>query len=379
MQCRHPLTRRKFLLATAFAGGLVGLGVPELNWTQVPPSTKPSSRTGTVHVVVFSNFEGWLHNPGPAVQWFEACSKAHPSIVWTHMYSPRYLVVKTPEMIRAGDGFTPYLLKAQANGGAEVGLHTHLFYDMVKQLGVNPRAFPFAGDITAGCNFRRTIKEDSNQGYDVLITGYTSAECSKILDASIESFVHHGFRRPTSFCAGYSAASPALQAMVASKGFTVSFAAQVIHPNQYGSCWDHLLDWSGHITPLTMPYRVAADTILPPPHAVKQYLDLIEVPLNMGVDAADLYLANEKVMRIDMFDRHFNWARDTGGTTAVAIGVHADAIGLEAWSSGSISRLIDDFLDHVSQRSREGGATVKFGAVSDVAQVFRQNKTVGHV
>jgi hypothetical protein len=36
----------------------------------------------------------------------------------------------------------------------------------------------------------------------------------------------------------------------------------------------------------------------------------MEVPLNMGVDAADLYPGNEKVTRTNMFDHHFNWARD---------------------------------------------------------------------
>jgi hypothetical protein len=41
-------------------------------------SKKSSSKQGTVHVIVFSNFEGWLQNFRPAVLWFEACSKARP-------------------------------------------------------------------------------------------------------------------------------------------------------------------------------------------------------------------------------------------------------------------------------------------------------------
>jgi hypothetical protein len=230
------LTRRDFLLATGVAGGTFVLGIPKLNWAQMTTSKK-SSKLGTVQVIVFSNFEGWLQNVRPAALWFEACSKAHPSIVWTHMYSPRYLVVKTAELIRAGAEVTSYLLKAQASGRVEVGLHIHLFYDLITQLGVRPRAFPFAGDRTASCNYRRTIVDDRTDRYDVLITGYSPQECSKILDASTKAFVDSGLLRPKAFCAGYSA--------------------------------DRLLDWSGHITPLTIPYRVATGTILPLPHVGK--------------------------------------------------------------------------------------------------------------
>jgi hypothetical protein len=378
---RRPirLTRREFVLGGAFIGKMAGFGMPRLSWAQTAPPKPASTKPGIVDVVVFSNFEGWLQNPGPAVRWFESCSQAHPSITWTHMYSPRYLVVQTPEMIKAGAEFTPYLLKARASGRAEVGLHIHLFYDLIRQAGVQPRAYPFATDSTASCNFPRTTEQDSSNGYDVLLNGYTAKERSKIIDAGINAFLHSGLGRPKSFCAGYSAADPALQAMLARKSFTASFAAQVIHPNQYGGCWDRLLDWSGHITPLSIPYRVSRSTILPPPHADKKHLDLVEVPLNMGVDATDLYLENQKVTRADMFDRHYDWARDTGGRTAVAIGVHADVVGLEEWGSGPVSRVIDGFLDHVAQRSREGAARIQYGTVSEVARDFRQNSTVGHV
>ncbi len=295
------------------------------------------------------------------------------------MYNPRYLVVKSTEMDGADAGFTPYLLKAQADRQAEVGLHIHMFYDLIRHLGVRPRTYPYAGGATSECEHRRTIKEDSSSGYDVLMTGYTRKERSMILDESIAAFVHRGFSPPKAFCAGYSAADPDLQALLVRKGFTVSFSAQAIHPNEYGGCWDRLLDWSGHISPLTIPYRVSRTSILPPPHADRKYLDLVEVPLNMGVDAAELYLANKLVSRTDMFDRHYDWARNTGKETAVAIGVHADVVGLETWGDGPVSRVVDAFLAHVGARATEGGAEIRYGMVSDVASRFRQNKTIGHI
>jgi hypothetical protein len=62
-----------------------------------------------------------------AVAWFRDCAAAFPEIGWTHLYSPRYLLVE--------DGidavFTPYLLDAMQNEGAEIGIHAHLYFDMV--------------------------------------------------------------------------------------------------------------------------------------------------------------------------------------------------------------------------------------------------------
>jgi len=260
-----------------------------------------------------------------------------------------------------------------------VGLHIHMFYDLIREMGVRPRAYPFAGDTTVDCNYQRTVPGDPNEGYDVLMTGYTQRERSRILDAGIQAFLRRGFGRPKVFCAGYSATDPALQALLARKGFTVSFSAQVIPPNYYGSCWDRLLPWSGRITPLTTPYRVALTSVLPPPHTDSKYLDLVEVPLNMGVDSSDLYLAKERVSRTEMFDRHYDWARDTRNETAVAIGVHASSVGLEMWGSGPISQVIDGFLRHVARRAREGGAEIRYGTVSEVAQRFRQNRTIGKI
>jgi hypothetical protein len=98
----------------------------------------------------------------------------------------------------------------------------------------------------------------------------------------------------------------------------------------------------------------------------------------MGVDTFGLYLSQKLVSRIDMFDRHVAWAQETGQETAVAIGVHTDAVALEEWGSGPISRVVDDFLTHAEQ-SRKVGVAVSFGTVSDVAKRFRSNTTLADV
>jgi hypothetical protein len=334
---------------------------------------------GIVNVVVFSNFEGFVWEPEPAVQWFDACSKAHPAIRWTHMYNPIYLLLKQPKYAKIEAQCSPMLLEAEAKGNAEVGLHLHLFYDLVRVMGLNPRAYPHANDTSPRFDHRRSLAEDRSGGYDVLMTGYSAAERAALLDASIGAFLRRGFRRPTSFCAGYSAADPALQALLVQKQFTTSFAAQAVGPEDYPSGWYHQVDWYGTITPLTLPYRVSRHSILPPPHDTTEYLDLVEVPLNMAVDKNNLYFGDTVVSREEMFDCHFNWARNNGRETAVAIGVHADVVAGERWGSGKVSEVMDRFLTHVSRRAGEGGAQVRFATASAVGQGFWENKTVGSV
>lgn len=380
MESRPFIRRRDFLQAGAAATGALLLGTPGPGAAEPPgPSRANDARRGIVHVIVFSNFEGWPVDPEPAVKWFEDCSRAHAPVLWTHMYSPWHLLVKSPDARKAESGFSPYLMEVQAKTRAEIGLHIHMDYELMKQIGVGVRAHPYASDKSADCNHPRRIEDDRGKGYDVLMTGYTEHERSTILDVSIGAFLGRGFGRPTAFCAGYSATDPALQALLVEKGFTVSFAAQAISPDQYGGCWDKLLEWSRRITPLTIPYRVSRTSILPPPHRNQEHLELVEVPLNLGVDAYDLYWEKNVVTRAEMFDRHFRWAGATGNETVVAIGVHAEVIAREVWGAGPVFKVIDGFLKHLRQRATEGGAEIRFGTVSDVARRFRDNTLIGQV
>ena len=338
--------------------------------------------TGVVHLIVFSNFEGFNQDPEPSIRWFEACSQAHPLIRWTHLYNPRHLIVKTPESIAMDQGFSPYLLREQEQGRAEIGLHIHPFYDLVDQAGIRPRAHPYAGDRTLNCNHERTVEEDpqgSGGGYDVLITGFTQAERAALLDASIDAFLQRGFDRPKVFCAGYSATDPAFQALLVDKGFAVSFAAQFVPPNHYGSGWERLTPWSGNITPYSLPYRVSRSSVLPPPHAQDDYLDLVEIPLNLGVDTNVLYLGDSPVSRAAVFDRHCAWAMDEGRETAVSIGVHTNVVGCETWGNGPVSKVVDTFLSHVEKHTDTKNAVIQYGTASRVATRFLENKTVAAV
>jgi hypothetical protein len=330
---------------------------------------------GSVQVSVFTNFEGWLTGSDPqadrAVAWFRECATAYPEIIWTHLYSPAYLLVE--------DGidavFTPYLLDVVRNEGAEIGIHAHLLLTWVARTGVKPRATPDAStdDCTAG----------TTPGYGVLLTGYEEDERARIVDASIQGLTFNGFPPPTTFCAGYSAADPSLQAMLDGRGFSASFAAQPMpplgHPASYPGCWHSSLAWSGHISPLTMPYRINSRTILPPPHDTDDYLNIVEVPLNMWVDTFPLTLNGEDVTRADMFDRHVAWAGANADSTAVAIGVHAEIVAQEEFRDGPVAQVLKSFLDHVRERQNDSDVDIRFSRASDIAEVFLANTTTGEV
>ena len=203
----------------------------------------------------------------------------------------------------------------------------------------------------------------------------------------IEGLKFNGFPAPTTFCAGYSAADTELQTLLDGLGFSASFAAQPMPPRgtpaSYPGCWHDSLEWSGHISPLTMPYRVNRHTILPPPHDEANYLDLVEVPLNMWVDDFQLTLDGQDVTREDMFDRHVTWAGSNADSSAVAIGVHAETVAGERFADGPVAnpvaKLVTSFLNHVRDRRENSDVDIRFSTASDIAAVFLANTTTGTV
>jgi len=242
---------------------------------------------------------------------------------------------------------------------------------MISVMGVVPIGTPFAGDESQGCDTPRNPEDDmgpGQQGYDVLMMGYSEADRASILDVSIGAFLCRGFDRPKTYCASYAAIDPSFQALLATKGFTTSMSTQAAPPGSKNACWARQV--AGHITPQTMPYRVNRSSILPPPHDDPNYLDLVELPLNMGTDTYDIYLGGSVVSREAMFDWHYDWAQVNDAETMVAIGVHADVIQYETWPDGPVARSIDRFLKHVQLRMQEGVNVVQYGTASQVAAHF---------
>lgn len=130
-----------------------------------------------VHVVVFTNFEGAViatDSANNAVAWFEDCLNEHPEIRWTHLYSPSYLLVHD----HLDAIFTPYLLSV-IEKGAEIGIHAHLWFDMIEEAGVTPILAP-SGEFD-DCN------QASDRGYGVAGESFSNGPTAAV----IKSFLRH--------------------------------------------------------------------------------------------------------------------------------------------------------------------------------------------
>ena len=123
MNAGSQICRREFG-ARCVAGGLAVIGATQRSLFAQEATS--AARSGIVNVVVFSNFEGQAQNPQPIIRWFDGCTQAHPSIRWTHMYSPRQLLVEAPDAKNAATEFNAYLRESHERSAAEIGLHIHV-------------------------------------------------------------------------------------------------------------------------------------------------------------------------------------------------------------------------------------------------------------
>ena len=327
-----------------------------------------------LHIVVFSNFEGFCQDPAEAqriVQGFEAITDRHPEIVWTHMFNPIHL--RGPaNKCQCREVFLTYLhALVQRQPRTDVGLHLHMFYGLVEALGMVPRSFPYADAPVGQGHQPRGLDGD---GYDVLLTGYPVAEQRQLIERCCDTYQQCGLRRPTAFCAGYSATNPALQALLDQLGFTASCAAQAVPPGiagvSYPPAWYELLEWAENITPLSKPYRVGTQSILPPP-AAGPFLDhLVEIPLNTDTDLRPPYLRGRPIGRTAILDAHYQMVQDTGRSSCVALGVHDVYLGDVAGRGPLLAEMAAN-LDHVRKLGRHGAVPVRFATASEVADRVR--------
>jgi peptidoglycan/xylan/chitin deacetylase (PgdA/CDA1 family) len=104
----------------------------------------------------------------------------------THYFNPR-IYVGGPSSDRA-KYLTNWVLNRRAKHGDEIGLHLHMWYDMVKAAGLTEKREPnWAGGAT---------------GHDVASTAYTAEEFDQLITWSLKQFSDHGLPKPTVYRAG---------------------------------------------------------------------------------------------------------------------------------------------------------------------------------
>ena len=106
----------------------------------------------------------------------------------THFFNPR--LYTSPDISGArAEYLTEWVRDRRDQNGDAIGLHLHMFPDMVKAAGVAPRSKPAWGS---------NLKD----GYDILTSAYTQEETAKMLDWSKRIFEENGLGTPTMFRAG---------------------------------------------------------------------------------------------------------------------------------------------------------------------------------
>jgi hypothetical protein len=329
----------------------------------------------TLYVIVFSNFEGFCRETERAreiVDGFGELHAAFPAAIWTHMFNSIHLV-GPEEHQRAGRELTAYLRSLLVGEPrTEVGLHLHAFYALIQALGVTPRGHPHAGAAPGDCGRSRGLEGD---GYDVLLTAYPAAERERVIQGCLDAFATAGIPRPTSFCAGYSAADPELQTTLERLGFTTSFAAQVVPKGiegvSYPGCWYELLEWGEKLTPLSRPYRVRRRTLLP--KAGEPLLDrLVEVPLNLDTDVRPLFLHGNPVSRRAILDFHAELVLATGKSSCVCLGLHDVYLSDQKRRQPVLDEMASN-LKYVQGIALRGGVPVRFATASEVSALVHAN------
>jgi len=106
----------------------------------------------------------------------------------THFFNPRIYTSSAISDSRA-EYLTSWVIERSRSRGDEIGLHLHMFPDMVRAAGVEPRFSP---------NWGSSLKD----GYDILTSAYTYAETVKLLKWSKNIFAEKGLGTPVSFRAG---------------------------------------------------------------------------------------------------------------------------------------------------------------------------------
>ncbi len=113
-----------------------------------------------VYVSWTIDWEG-IKIPDGHLKYMEDISSTY-NVPMTHFFNPRYFVTKT-----YAKTYTDWIL-ARIKLGDDVGMHMHMFPDLVEAAGVIPKTNPRWGQTSPG------------DGYDILVTAYTYEELFEI-------------------------------------------------------------------------------------------------------------------------------------------------------------------------------------------------------
>lgn len=151
----------------------------------------------------------------------------HYDFPLTHFFNPRIYVTPTMSNGHAMH-LTNWVKSRRDSHGHYIGLHLHMFNDMVEAAGVEPHDEPAWGWY-------------SDDGYDILVSGYSYNDMSKILTWSQLMFLQNGLGDPTIFRAGGWFADEGTLSVLEAHGFVMDSSGRtsfVFGKNDVQSHWN---------------------------------------------------------------------------------------------------------------------------------------------
>lgn len=122
----------------------------------------------------------------------------------THFWNPR--IYATNDYSQSYKDRATKWVKERESKGDEIGMHMHMFFDMVGKSGVTVQKAPAWGWNT-------------NDGYDVLVYGYSQQDLGRIIDWAKGEFEDNGLPEPKVFRAGGWQADEGTLVVLQAKGF----------------------------------------------------------------------------------------------------------------------------------------------------------------
>ncbi|MCX6808706.1 MAG: acyltransferase family protein [Candidatus Berkelbacteria bacterium] len=193
----------------------------------------------------------------------------------THYWNPRIYTTDTISKGRVSQ-LTDWI-KARLDKGDDIGMHLHLFYDLVTSAGVTPHQTPNWGD--------------NGDGYGVPLSSYTPDEITLIVNKSRQIFSDNGLPNPIYFRAGAWFADATVLNTLANLNFSSDSSGRTKYTfgkNNLPGPWNLLAT--------TMPYYPSASD---QNKSGTDNLSILEIPDN----GADSYWFSAKEL-IERFDQN---------------------------------------------------------------------------
>jgi uncharacterized membrane protein len=209
--------------------------------TEFTSTKRPFYVSYPMYVTWTIDWEGW------DVAYYDLAAMASITsefkIPMTHFFNPRIYTEKqdfyaTISKERA-EYLTAWMKDRYWNYGEEVGMHLHMFPDMLKELEITPK-----GQAVSGAMYG-----------DTLVLSYTADELEKILTWGKEKFEENGLPEPISFRAGGWMASLNSMEALERTGFLIDSSGRTagainpLYPNGIQVPWN--------LKETTTPYRIS--------------------------------------------------------------------------------------------------------------------------